>query len=176
MSWTEKDKVLFSIVNSFGKKHLDRQIYEASKAYTQLKTKPEFFEIFGYYDLSKNIFVWQNNMNIQVSNFSKQYLPVFGSDETLKKLFRPVVKFDEKDMNVIPYLMDMLHGAFNVIRFKSKNAYVYALVRLNNIKETFKFDEFNAALFIYREHGKINKKYSRNNSKRKMRNKTHRRR
>jgi hypothetical protein len=118
-------------------------------------------------------------MNNQVSNFSKQYLPVFGSDETLKKLYRPVVKFDEKDMNVIPYLMDILNGAFNVIRFKSKNAYVYALVRLNNIKETFKFDEFNNALFIYREHSKINKKYShkysRNNIKRKQRANTHKR-
>jgi hypothetical protein len=175
MSWTEKDKLLFSIVNKFGKKHLDSQIEAASKAYTQLKRKPDFFEIFGYYDLTKNVFVWQNNMNKMVSDFSKQYLSVFGSDDTLNKLFRPIVKFDKQDMNVIPYLMDILHGAFNVIRFKSQNAYVYALVKLDNIKETFDFKEFNGALFIYRQHSTINKKYSQHNRKN-MRNKTHRRR
>ena len=157
--WTEKDKTLFTIVNNFGEKDLEAQIEQASDKFSHLKQRPDFFTIFGFYDLTKDIFIWQNKMNILSYDFSKKYLPIFDSDETLKKLFEPIVKFDKKDMNIIPYLMEALNAEYSVVRFKSHTAYMYALVKLDDIKETFNFDEFDAALFFYRYFENIDKKY-----------------
>ena len=57
MNWTKKDKCLFSIVNTFGKEHLESQIEEASEKFIKLKEYPNFFIIFGYYNLNKDIFL-----------------------------------------------------------------------------------------------------------------------
>ena len=165
--WTEKDKTLFTIVNNFGEKDLEIQIEQASDKFSQLKQRPDFFTIFGFYDLTKDEFVWQNKMNILSYDFSKKYLPIFDSDETLKKLFEPIVKFDKKDMNVIPYLMEALNAEYSVVCFKSHTAYMYALVKLDDIKETFNFDEFDAALFFYRYYENIDKKYKSKQKKQK---------
>ena len=169
--WTEKDKTLFTIVNNFGEKDLEIQIEQASDKFSQLKQRPDFFTIFGFYDLTKDEFVWQNKMNILSYDFSKKYLPIFDSDETLKKLFEPIVKFDKKDMNVIPYLMEALNAEYSIVRFKSHIAYIYALVKLDDIKETFNFDEFDAALFFYRYYENINKKYKSKQNKQKKQKK-----
>ena len=56
MPWTKKDKVLFTTINIFGKKHLERQITESSKKFATLKKRPELFTIFGKYNLQKNEF------------------------------------------------------------------------------------------------------------------------
>ena len=165
--WTEKDKTLFTIVNNFGEKDLEIQIEQASDKFSQLKQRPDFFTIFGFYDLTKDEFVWQNKMNILSYDFSKKYLPIFDSDETLKKLFEPIVNFDKKDMNVIPYLMEALNAEYSVVCFKSHTAYMYALVKLDDIKETFNFDEFDAALFFYRYYENIDKKYKSKQKKQK---------
>ena len=165
--WTEKDKTLFTIVNNFGEKDLEIQIEQASDKFSQLKQRPDFFTIFGFYDLTKDEFVWQNKMNILSYDFSKKYLPIFDSDETLKKLFEPIVNFDKKDMNVIPYLMEALNAEYSVVCFKSHTAYMYALVKLDDINETFNFDEFDAALFFYRYYENINKKYKSKQKKQK---------
>ena len=165
--WTEKDKTLFTIVNNFGEKDLEIQIQQASDKFSQLKQRPDFFTIFGFYDLTKDEFVWQNKMNILSYDFSKKYLPIFDSDETLKKLFEPIVNFDKKDMNVIPYLMEALNAEYSVVCFKSHTAYMYALVKLDDIKETFNFDEFDAALFFYRYYENIDKKYKSKQKKQK---------
>lgn len=165
--WTEKDKTLFTIVNNFGEKDLEAQIEQASNKFSHLKKRPDFFTIFGVYDLTKDIFIWQNKMNILSYDFSKKYLPIFDSDETLKKIFEPIVKFDKKDMNVIPYLMEALNAEYSVVRFKSHTAYMYALVKLDDIKETFNFDEFDAALFFYRYFENIDKKYKSKQKKQK---------
>ena len=169
--WTEKDKTLFTIVNNFGEKDLEIQIQQASDKFSQLKQRPDFFTIFGFYDLTKDEFVWQNKMNILSYDFSKKYLPIFDSDETLKKLFEPIVNFDKKDMNVIPYLMEALNAEYSVVCFKSHTAYMYALVKLDDIKETFNFDEFDAALFFYRYYENINKKYKSKQNKQKKQKK-----
>ena len=167
--WTEKDKTLFTIVNNFGEKDLEIQIQQASDKFSQLKQRPDFFTIFGFYDLTKDDFFWQNKMNILSYDFSKKYLPIFDSDETLKKLFEPIVKFDKKDMNVIPYLMEALNANSSVVRFKSHTVYIYALVKLDDLKETFNFDEFDAALFFYRYYDNIDKKYKSTQKKEKQR-------
>lgn len=158
--WTEKDKVLFMTINMFGKKHLEKQINESSKKFATLKKRPEFFTIFGYYNLDKNVFVWQNDMNKAVLNFIKNgYMSLFKSDSTLKKIFQPTVQFNKKDMNVIPYLMEALHAKFSVVRFKGPTNYVYALTIVDGIKETFKYEDFDAAMMLYRKYDELDKAY-----------------
>jgi len=178
MSWTEKDEVLFSIVNIAGKEHLEAQIEEASEKFSKLKKRPPFFVIFGYYDLHKNIFVWQNEMNKISYDFVKNnYMRLFDSDTTIKKLFQPTVKFNKKDMNVIPYLMEALNAKFKVIRFKSPTNYIYALTTLEGVKETFKYDEFDVAMIHYRFYNNLSKankvKKHANRSKQITRRSTH---
>jgi hypothetical protein len=102
-------------------------------------------------------------------------MPLFKSDETIKKLFQPVVKFDEKDMNVIPYLMEALNAKFSVIRFKSPTAYIYALTQIDDVKETFKYEDFDGAMFIYRYFNEIDKKYSNKHKRDKKRHNSTRR-
>jgi hypothetical protein len=173
MTWSERDNILFSTVNIFGKDHLEAQIENASKKFLQLKQRPNFFVIFGYYNLIQNIFVWQNDMNIISYDFIKNnYMPLFNTDKTIKKLFKSTVKFDEKDKNVIPYLMEALNNKFNVIRFKSQTDYIYALTIIDDVKETFKYEDFDAAMFIYRNYGILDKTYSKKHRKPKKRNHT----
>ena len=158
--WTNKDKVLFTIINKFGEEHLEKQINESSKKFATLKKRPEFFTIFGYYNLDKNVFVWQNDMNKAVLNFIKNgYMSLFKSDSTLKKIFQPTVQFNKKDMNVIPYLMEALHAKFSVVRFKSPTNYIYALTIVDGIKETFKYEDFDAAMMLYRKYDELDKAY-----------------
>lgn len=174
MTWSERDKILFSTVNIFGKEHLEAQIEEASDKFLHLKKRPEFFIIFGYYNLNKDIFVWQNEMNKISYNFvKKDYLPLFKTEETIKKLFQPIVKFDKKDMNVIPYLMEALNAKFNVVRFKSSTDYIYALTFIEGVQETFKYEDFDAAMFTYRFYDDLNKAYKKKHKKSKNKRRTH---
>jgi hypothetical protein len=88
MTWSKKDKILFTIVNKFGKEHLERQIKEASQKFSTLKKRPDFFTIFGNYNIQKNEFVWLNGINKISYNFViNGYMPLFESKTTLKKLF-----------------------------------------------------------------------------------------
>lgn len=172
MNWSEKDKILFSIVNTFGKEHLESQIEEASEKFIKLKERPNFFVIFGYYNLNKDIFVWQNEMNtISYNMVKRNYISLFKTDETIKKLFQSIIHFDKDDMNIIPYLMEALNAKFNVVRFKGPTDYIYALTAVDSVKETFNYEEFDASMFIYRFYNdfqNVNKK--RHN---KHKNKTH---
>lgn len=169
MYWSEKDKTLFSIVNIAGKEHLEEQIDDASEKFLQLKKRPDFFVVFGYYNLNSNIFVWQNEMNkISYDFVKKNYMSLFESDETLQKLFKPTVKFDKNDMNVIPYLIKALSAKFNVIRFKSSTDYIYALTMVDGVKETFNYEEFDTQMFLYRFHDKIDKTYKKKHNKSKQ--------
>ena len=160
MSWTKKDKVLFTTINIFGKKHLERQINESSKKFATLKKIPEFFTIFGNYNLQKNEFVWLNDMNKASYKFVKDgYMPLFESKTTVKKLFQPVVRFSKEDMNVIPYLMEALNAKFSVVRFKSPTNYIYALTIIGGLEETFKYEEFDSAMYFYRKHDELDRLY-----------------
>lgn len=152
MNWTEKDKLLFSIIHTFFRDQIGAQIQTSSERFTSLKERPSFFTIFGYSDLGKNEFIWINNMNTISCSHSKKYVSIFGSDETLKKLFEPRINFDTKYMNVIPYLMDLLNSNLSVIQFKSHNIIVYALVNLDVEKDTLNYEIFESSMFVYREY------------------------
>jgi hypothetical protein len=160
MPWTEKDKTLFRTINIFGKKHLEKQITESSKKFATLKKQPEFFIYFGKYNLQKNEFVWLNNMNNTSYNFViNGYMPLFESKVTLKKLFQPVVRFNEENMNVIPYLMEALNAKFSVVRIETRTNYIYALTVIDGLKETFKYEEFDSAMMFYRKHDELDRIY-----------------
>jgi len=166
MTWSKKDKILFTIVNKFGKEHLERQIKEASQKFATLKKRPEFFTIFGNYNLQKNEFVWLNGMNKISYNFViNGYMPLFESKTTLKKLFQPIVRLNKEDMNVIPYLMEALNAKFSIVRFKSPTNYIYALTVIDGIKETFKYEDFDAAMMLYRKHDELDRLYKSKQSK-----------
>ena len=172
MSWTKKDKVLFKTVNIFGEKHLERQINESSKKFATLKKIPEFFTIFGNYNLQKNEFVWLNDMNKVSYKFVKDgYMPLFESKTTVKKLFQPVVRFSKEDMNVIPYLMEALNAKFSVVRFKSPTNYIYALTIIGGLEETFKYEEFDSAMYFYRKHDELDRLYKEKHKRLKENNK-----
>ena len=172
MSWTKKDKVLFKTVNIFGEKHLERQINESSKKFATLKKTPEFFTIFGNYNLQKNEFVWLNDMNKASYKFVKDgYMPLFESKTTVKKLFQPIVRLDKEDMNVIPYLMEALNAKFSVVRFKSPTNYIYALTIIGGLKETFKYEEFDSAMYFYRKHDELDRLYKEKHKRLKEHNK-----
>ena len=175
--WTEKDKVLFKTINIFGKKHLEKQINESSKKFATLKKRPEFFTIFGNYNLQKNEFVWLNDMNKASYKFVKDgYMPLFESKTTVKKLFQPVVRFSKEDMNVIPYLMEALNAKFSVVRFKGPNNYIYALTIIDGIEETFKYEEFDSAMMFYRKHDELDRLYKEKHKRLKENNKKTRKR
>jgi hypothetical protein len=151
MNWTEKDKHLFKIVNQFGKYHLENQIQEASNKYFTLKKIPDFYSVFGCYDMDSKTFHWENKMNEHSYSITKnKYMDIFGSDYTLKNLFKPTVRINVKYMNVIPYLMEALNENLNVVRVKSFNGYIYALTKVEGINKTFNLNVFEEALIPYR--------------------------
>jgi len=150
MNWTKKDKCLFSIVNQSGNYHLEKQIQEASDKYFTLKTTPNYFTIFGYYNLDTNTFYWENKMNKESYDITKKYyMDLFGSKCTIKKLFKQEVKFDTEYMNIIPYLMEALNEKLNVIRITNNNNYIYALTKVEDIKKTFSYSIFEELLLYH---------------------------
>jgi hypothetical protein len=168
MNWTEKDKQLFKVVNQSGKYHLENQIQEASDKYFTLKNIPDFYSIFGYYDMDNKTFYWENKMNEHSYNITKdKYMNIFGSDCTLKKLFRPTVRFTTKYMNVIPYLMEALNENLNVVRVKSFNGYIYALTKVEGTNKTFNSNIFEGALDYYRNQKEADKVRVRNHTMKK---------
>ena len=151
MEWTNRDKHLFTIVNQSGNYHLERQIANASEIYFTLKQQPSYYCIFGYYNLNTNTFHWENKMNEQSYKLVKrEHMDVFGSEYTIKKLFKAVVQFNSEYMNIIPYLMEALNEDFNVIRVKSSIGYIYALTKVEGTHRTFNYSIFEEALWNYR--------------------------
>lgn len=160
MVWTKKDKVLFRILREFGKSDLEAQIQRSTRMFLKYKTPPPSFMLFGYYDPKKQEFVWMNDMNHRMVRFIKGgYQPLFGSDTSWKKLFRSNVSLPYSYQNVIPYLMEILNARYRVIRLEDKGFPVYGLVSLDRVKQTFSFENFQDAMFLYRMDNNLEKKY-----------------
>jgi hypothetical protein len=163
MNWTKKDKNLFTIINQSGDYHLEKQIQDASNMYFTLTKIPDFYSIFGYYNINNNTFYWENKINEYAYSIIKsKYMKLFGSDSTIKKLCRPSVRFDNEFMNVIPYLMEALNNKLNVVRVKCCNGYIYALTNVEGITKTFNSDIFEDALVYYRKEDEIDRSKLRN--------------
>jgi hypothetical protein len=160
MVWTKKDKVLFRILQDFGKRHLEAQIKRSTRMFLKYKTPPPSFTLFGYYDPKKQEFVWLNDMNRRMIRFIQEgYQPLFGSDTSWKKLFRSTVSLPASHQNDIPYLMEILNARYRVVRLEDKGFPVYGLVALEGVKQTFSFDEFQQAMFLYRMEDDLERKY-----------------
>ena len=156
-SWTKQDKLLFHIVNTFGKPFTIKASNKVIDTYLKLKTKPNII-FFGSYDQSSNTFYWMNKMNeVSLDMARKNYMSVFGSDETIAKLCRPEVHLDIKNKDVIAYLMDIFNAAFSIIRIKKGSETIYGMVKLG-IQDSFDFDGFNNAMGVYRLSVQINKR------------------
>jgi hypothetical protein len=156
MGWTKKDKVLFRIIQEFGDSDIEAQIQKSTEMFFQ---KPTTFTVFGYYDAAHHQFVWQQDMNRRMEQFIRGgYQPLFGSDRSWKKLFRSRVPLPPRYQNVIPYLMEMLNAQYRVIQFVHDGHDTYAFVELP-VKQTFSFDAFSNAMFLYRMDDEMEHKY-----------------
>lgn len=161
MSWSKKDKVLFRILQEFGASDLEAQIQRSSRAFAAKKIPPSSVSVVGYYDPARQEFVWLHDMNRKLEQFvAEGYQPLFGDDRSWKKLFRSTVRLPSAEQNVIPYLLEIVNARFRVVRFHDKGREVYALVPLKGIKQTFSFDEFSQAMFLYRMDDAMEKKYA----------------
>ena len=154
MSWTEHDNVLFSIINTFGKESVEKQIVDNSNKLMALSKTPKLFVVFGIYDLKKSTFTWNNDSNnLTLNQIATNYAPVFGSLITVKKLCKPQVHLSKHNMNVIPYLVSILNKNLKVVRQIQPDKHIYALVSLtNSAKDTINFDKFDAAMWYYRNY------------------------
>lgn len=52
---------------------------------------------------------------------------IFGTMKTINELFKQRIKIDKKYHYVIPYLIAIFSPAFNVIRFRNGDKYLYAI-------------------------------------------------
>jgi hypothetical protein len=154
MSWTIHDNILFSIFNTFGKKYIENQIEKNTRALVALKQPPKWFVVFGVYDLRTGTFTWQNDVNkITYNLIVTNYMPVFYSLATVKKLCKPRVHLGGSLQNVIPYMVSILNKQFKVVRQIQHDKIVYAIVTLDKPpKDSFDFKEFYAAMYYYRHH------------------------
>ena len=160
MSWSKKDKVLFRILGEFGASDLEAQIQRSSRAFAAKKIPPSSVTVVGYYDPKRQEFVWLHDMNRKMEQFvAEGYQPLFGDDRSWKKLFRPTVRLPLAYQNVIPYFLEIVNARFRVVRLEDKGRHVYALVPLKGVKQTFSFDEFSQAMFLYRMDDAMEKKY-----------------
>ena len=101
-----------------------------------------------------------NDMNRRMIRFIEEgYQPLFGSDTSWKKLFRPTVSLPSSYQNVIPYLMEILNARYRVVRLEDKGFPVYGLVSLDRVKQTVSFNDFQSAMFLYRMDDAMEKKY-----------------
>ena len=161
MSWSKKDKVLFRILQEFGKSDLEAQIQASTRAFLVRKIPPSSVVPFGYYDKKHHEFVWLHGMNRRMERFvAEGYQPLFGEDRSWKKLFHATVPLSPMYQNVIPYLMEIVNARYRVVRLMHNGQEVYALVPLR-IKQTFSFDDFSQAMFLYRMDDAMEKKYHR---------------
>lgn len=168
MTWTERDEILFSILNIFGKEHFEKEINKTTKQFLLTKKKPEFVAVFGIYNPKNNTFYWQNDINtITYDLIKNNYMSVFGDISTVKKLCKPSVKLDNKYLhaNTIPYLMDVVNAKFRVVRYIQNGHIVYTLISVENHVSTFKFDNFDTNMLYYREYNKLMNKKTRKHRK-----------
>jgi hypothetical protein len=100
------------------------------------ETKHNYYPI-GLYDINKQEFSYHNQVNkVLLGHILKRYniKDIFGSDATIKKIFKDTVKMTPMEQNIIPCLISIFHPSLNVVKFEftdKKNLTLYSLVKLN---------------------------------------------
>jgi hypothetical protein len=138
------------------------------------KTEHLFFPIGTYYKDKEQFQYWKDINEYLLSHLTKHYnlTDIFGSDSTIKKLFKNTVIINFKQHLVIPCFISIMNPGFNVAKFqftddKGKimtNMTMYALVKLN-IKCKLDYDKFLDEMSIYKSLSIIAKHYDIKNSK-----------
>ena len=110
------------------------------------ETKHNYYPI-GLYDIDKEEFSYHSKINkVLLQHILKHYniKDIFGSDATIKKIFKDTVKMTPMQQNIIPCLLAIFNPALNVVKFQftdKKNITLYALVKIN-IQCDIDFDKF----------------------------------
>jgi hypothetical protein len=145
--WTHKDKLLFHIIEKYGRQNENSK--KVVETFRKRKNKPDV-TLFGVYDKPSETFYWTNGMNeITLNMVNTHYQEVFGSNETIVKLCKPVVRLEQKYHCVIPYLMDILNAAFSVLPVQRGEQMMFGLVKLG-LQDDFDFNAFDGAMGAYR--------------------------
>ena len=126
-----------------------------------IETQHNFITI-GFYHKDKNEFKFEKSINeILLNHILKKYdvINIFGSESTIKKLFKETVKMNFKEHTVIPCLISIFHPAFNIVKFEftdKKNVIMYAMIKLN-IKCKLDYDQFLYEMSIMKSFCNFNK-------------------
>lgn len=124
------------------------------------KTKTHTIILFGLYDKIRRIYKWIGQTNEllveQVIRYDVEN--IFGTWQTIDKIFSPEYVIGNKEHMTIPYFIAILNPAFNLIKFESEDGtlYFYALVNLG-IKDNFIFEKFISDMYIYKNLALVNK-------------------
>jgi hypothetical protein len=123
------------------------------------KTEHLFFPIGTYYKDKEQFQYWKDMNEYLLDHLIKHYnlIDIFGSDSTIKKLFKNTVMINFKQHLVIPCFISIMNPGFNVVKFqftdeKGKimaNVTMYALVKLD-IKCKLDYDKFLSEMGIYK--------------------------
>jgi hypothetical protein len=135
------------------------------------ETKHNYYPI-GLYDIDKQEFKYHNQVNkVLLGHILKRYniKDIFGSDATIKKIFKDTVKMTPMEQNIIPCLISIFHPSLNVVKFEftdKKNLTLYSLVKLN-MECDMHFDTFLDDMKIIKAviTSKLSKKASKKGSK-----------
>lgn len=132
------------------KKALTYKITSISNTYTEAKvvknkkeTIHKFFPV-GIYNEDKQEFKYIKGINkIILKNILERYdiKNIFGSELTIKKLFKNTVKISHDYHTVIPCLLAIFNPAFSVINNQIENLKIYSFIQLN-IKCDLDYDKF----------------------------------
>ncbi len=141
----------------FGKKYIEKQIADNTRRLTAQTHPPKWFVVFGIYDIKHATFEWRNDVNkITYNLIASNYAHVFNSLTTLKKLCAPRVHLSERTQYIIPYLVSIFNKQFKVVCQVHADKRVYAIATLDNpAKDTFKWDDFDAAMMHYRRYSNV---------------------
>ena len=144
--WTNKDKVFFQILK-MDSKPVKQEIERNSRKYHASSTKPDAI-MFGYYSKYTRSFHWLNRMNhVLLDHARASYMDIFGTDETLKKLCKSVVKIE--DHTIIPYLYEILDTTHSVIELDEVNGQIF-YGATESVGSHFNFQKFSDHMFVYR--------------------------
>jgi len=157
MKWSQKDKLLFHLLNQAGKTYFAKYMKESTAIF--LKKKPTIVPFGICMKADKGVqFLWLDQMNKPLfEHILKRDIALFGSDETLKKLFPSTVLLDMKDAYVIPYLISITNPMYRVITLKKDGKILFALMKADK-PDQFDIDAFQNSLFLYRKYDTLKKR------------------
>jgi hypothetical protein len=101
--------------------------------------------LLGFYTKENKVFKWIDQMNNIMLEHCNKYdlVELFGSVQTIIKMFNDKIITNSKYVNAIMYFIAILNPAYNLIEMSSEdnNMVLYILIKLD-IVNNFNFDKF----------------------------------